>query len=320
MAVGSFRLTSGGASLIVDFSVDDATPDTNQTVTFTDLTVGATSWVWNFGDGTTSSLQNPTKSYKYAGTYTVTLAAENATTGGIETKVGFIVVTLQTIVQTNLQAYYKAPQGASPSNMTLVSGVISQWNDDTANAYHLTQGTAANRPTYNQTEITAPDGNVYGGALVDGTNDVLGNSNALFVRPDGNTVFILLKHTAVFSGNRNFIAENGTAQFLTTVTNSMSYVVNGSTQTWTAYPIGEYFLVKITFSSTASEIRINELLNRLVGATTVTAGFGFRLGNTTAPAQFVTTEIAIYNAIITGANETSVIQYFDSKFGGVICN
>jgi PKD repeat protein len=315
MAVGSFRLPSGGASLIVDFSVNDATPDTNQTVTFTDLTVGATSWVWNFGDGTTSTLQNPTKSYRYAGTYTVTLAAENATTGAIETKVGFIVVTLQTIVQTNLQAYYKAPQGASPSNMTLVSGVISQWNDDTANAYHLTQGTAANRPTYNQTEITAPDGNVYGGALVDGTNDTLANSNVLYIRPNGNTVFILLKHTAVFTGNRNLITDTSATQFITTLANSMSYVVNGATQTYTAYPVGEYFLIKFTFSSTAFEIRINDLLNRLVGATGVTAGVGFRLGNTSVPAQFVTVEIAIYNAIVTGANETSVIQYFSSKFG-----
>jgi hypothetical protein len=199
--------------------------------------------------------------------------------------------------------------------MTLVSGVISQWNDETANGYHITQGTPTNRPTYNQTEITAPDGNVYGGALVDGTNDTLANSNVLFVRPNGNTLFMVLKHTGVYTGNRNLITETSGTQFITTLGNSMSYVVNGNTQTWTAYPVGEYFLLKFTFSSTAFEIRINDLLNRLVGATLVTAGVGFRLGNTSVPAQFVTTEIAIYNAIITGANETEVINYFSSKFG-----
>ena len=315
MAVGSFRLPSGGASLIVDFSVNDATPDTNQTVTFTDLTVGATQWLWDFGDGTTSSLQNPTKTYKYAGNYTITLCATDGSISGKEVKTNYIVVTLQTILQTNLQAYYKAPQGASPSNMTLVSGAISQWNDETVNAYHLTQGTAANRPTYNQTEITSPDSNVYGGASFDGSNDVLANTNALFIRPNGNTVFILLKHTGVFATNRNLISESGTAQFITTLANSMSYVVNSSTQTFTAYPLMEYFLLKVTFSSTAFEIRINDLINRLVGATGVTAGVGFRVGNASVPAQFITTEIAIYDAVITGSNETNVLNYFNSKFG-----
>jgi hypothetical protein len=76
MAVGSFRLPSGGASLIVDFSVNDATPDTNQTVTFTDLTVGATSWVWNFGDGTGSILSSPIHIFDSAGTFTVRMIAQ----------------------------------------------------------------------------------------------------------------------------------------------------------------------------------------------------------------------------------------------------
>ncbi len=37
-----------------------------------------TSWAWNFGNGTTSSAQNPWVSYATAGTYTVTLTASNA--------------------------------------------------------------------------------------------------------------------------------------------------------------------------------------------------------------------------------------------------
>ena len=44
------------------------------TVNFTDLTPQATSWDWNFGDGNTSTLQNPTHTYAQNGLYTVTLS------------------------------------------------------------------------------------------------------------------------------------------------------------------------------------------------------------------------------------------------------
>lgn len=47
-------------------------------VTFTNLSTGSTSWLWNFGDSTTSTAQNPVKVYSATGTYTVTLTATNA--------------------------------------------------------------------------------------------------------------------------------------------------------------------------------------------------------------------------------------------------
>ncbi|MBI3509017.1 MAG: gliding motility-associated C-terminal domain-containing protein [Bacteroidetes bacterium] len=43
------------------------------TVTFTDNTPGATSWLWDFGDGNTSTLQNPAHTYATDSLYTVTL-------------------------------------------------------------------------------------------------------------------------------------------------------------------------------------------------------------------------------------------------------
>lgn len=48
-------------------------------VQFTDQSTGApTSWRWNFGDGTTSTAQNPAHPYAATGTYQVTLTATNA--------------------------------------------------------------------------------------------------------------------------------------------------------------------------------------------------------------------------------------------------
>jgi RHS repeat-associated protein len=49
------------------------------TVSFTDASAGAVSWLWNFGDGTTSTLQNPTHSYPVAGSYNVRLTVTGAT-------------------------------------------------------------------------------------------------------------------------------------------------------------------------------------------------------------------------------------------------
>lgn len=47
-------------------------------VSFTDLSVGATAWEWNFGDGETSTLQNPTHSWLLADTFDITLVVWNA--------------------------------------------------------------------------------------------------------------------------------------------------------------------------------------------------------------------------------------------------
>ncbi len=49
----------------------------NSTASFTDLSTGATSWHWNFGDGDTSSLQNPSHTYTSSGTKTVVLTVNN---------------------------------------------------------------------------------------------------------------------------------------------------------------------------------------------------------------------------------------------------
>jgi PKD repeat protein len=48
------------------------------TVTLTDFSTNSPStWAWNFGDGTSSSQQNPTHTYSTAGTYSVTLTVSN---------------------------------------------------------------------------------------------------------------------------------------------------------------------------------------------------------------------------------------------------
>lgn len=65
---------------IPDFNAADVTDcKVPFLVNFTDLSAGgATAWSWNFGDGGTSTAQNPSHTYTALGNYTVTLIATNA--------------------------------------------------------------------------------------------------------------------------------------------------------------------------------------------------------------------------------------------------
>jgi PKD repeat protein len=79
--------------LVAEFSASDSTFCQGSTVTFTDLSSGTpTSWAWDFGDGTTSGLTDPTHTYNTVGTYDVSLTVTNSTGSESETKTGFITV------------------------------------------------------------------------------------------------------------------------------------------------------------------------------------------------------------------------------------
>ncbi len=54
----------------------------NATVNFTNQSNGATSYLWDFGDGNTSTAVNPSHTYTSSGTYTVSLIASNANCQG----------------------------------------------------------------------------------------------------------------------------------------------------------------------------------------------------------------------------------------------
>lgn len=55
-------------------------------VVFKDNSIGADYWLWNFGDGTTSTSQNPTHNYGKAGSYEVSLTVTNQASGCSETR------------------------------------------------------------------------------------------------------------------------------------------------------------------------------------------------------------------------------------------
>ena len=93
-------LTQGGKCVvpsppIADFSASGTQINTGSSVVFTDLSTAVpapNSWSWNFGDGGTSTQQNPTHTYNTAGTYTVILTVGNGSGSDIEVKTDYIEV------------------------------------------------------------------------------------------------------------------------------------------------------------------------------------------------------------------------------------
>ncbi len=88
-------ITVGGTGEVpvADFIASKSSVNVGESVQFTDLSNNSpTSWSWNFGDGGTSTLQNPSHAYSTAGTYTVSLTVSNGNGSDTESKSGYITV------------------------------------------------------------------------------------------------------------------------------------------------------------------------------------------------------------------------------------
>ena len=93
-----------GPNLETGFSATPISGDAPLSVAFTDLTTGGpTEWLWDFGDGGNSTVQNPGYIYAKAGQYTVTLTVWNASTMSQTTKMNYITVINHAISETDIQ-------------------------------------------------------------------------------------------------------------------------------------------------------------------------------------------------------------------------
>jgi PKD repeat protein len=87
------EIAPGDEGPIAAFSGSPTSGDIPLIVTFTDESIFAESWQWDFGDGGTSTLQNPTYSFDAAGSYTVSLTVGNAHGSDTHTELDYILAT-----------------------------------------------------------------------------------------------------------------------------------------------------------------------------------------------------------------------------------
>jgi len=114
---------------VVNFSLSD-TISCSTSINFSDLSSnGPTAWLWDFGDGNTSTLQNPTHNYLNSGDYTIKLVASNQY--GTDS---LILTNHLTIIDVNLQTIGSESCGASSLTLNALStnGTVNWYSDTSA--------------------------------------------------------------------------------------------------------------------------------------------------------------------------------------------
>lgn len=161
---------SGTAAPVADFSASPLSGCAPLTVNFTDQSTGeVTSWSWDFGDGGTSTEQNPSHDYTTAGTFTVALTVTGPGGSDTETKTDYITVGETPVADFNADQ----TSGSCPLTVTYTdasTGNPTSWN------WSFPGGDPASATGQGPHSVTYNDGGTYSVTL-DVSNDCGTNSN-----------------------------------------------------------------------------------------------------------------------------------------------
>jgi PKD repeat protein len=141
---GQFATSGGGTAPTANFTASPTSTTTGTNVVFTDSSTGSpTTWAWKFGDGGTSSSQNPTHAYAATGTYDVELTVTNASGSNTLKRTSYITVGAPAPV---------ANFTGTPTSIT-VGGTVNFTDTSTGNptswlwSFGTGQGTSTSGPT-----------------------------------------------------------------------------------------------------------------------------------------------------------------------------
>jgi PKD repeat protein len=144
---------------VADFSGSPVSGAAPLTVNFTDLSTNSpTSWAWDFGDGGTSTEQNPAYTYSADGSYTVSLTASNQYGSNTATKTNYITVsaTTQTVMHVESIIVTQASVGGPNMEATAHVTVWDQSGNPVPNA--LVEGFFNSAPDRIKSGTTGSDG------------------------------------------------------------------------------------------------------------------------------------------------------------------
>lgn len=137
-ACGAYAGVTAQALPVVGFTADKRTGTAPLSVHFTDQSTNSpTSWSWDFGDGGSSTQQNPTHSYAAVGAYTVVLAATNVSGTAMLVQEDYITVTEQA-TQAPVASFTRTP--ASGDAPLTVEFTDTSTNTPTAWAWSFGDG------------------------------------------------------------------------------------------------------------------------------------------------------------------------------------
>jgi PKD repeat protein len=232
-------------------------------IILTDQSVGATHYLWDFGDGRTSTVANPVHVYSSAGTYNVTLTVANAAgSDSMTLPVSVGTVAAPPTTATKGEAYTFTPSAAGPWMQTAFGANVvlsgAPWLSYDAATKTIT-GTPSVIGSYN---VTAT---VVGSAAYGGNASVSWTVTVIDAMPIAN-----------FSMNAASGIAPFTVYFLDSSVNAQSYLWSfgdGETSTLRQSPhvywMAGYYEVSLTVSNSAGSDTKTEIVHVAPAATTV---------------------------------------------------
>jgi Zn-dependent metalloprotease len=212
------------------------------TVNFTNTSTNGNTYLWNFGDGDTSTSANPVHSYTSSGTYSVTLDVDGGPCGSDSyTNTNYININLPAS-PTGLPAFV-CPGFSTTVNAT-GSGMLT-WYDTATGGNQLGTGTSYNTPVlssittyYVESVISSPPQNAGAPNNTMGSGSYFVNTNYRNLIFDVYTPVTLISVNvyAGAAGNRTFTLRQG-ASTLQTITVNVPNGLSTVTLNW-PLPVG----------------------------------------------------------------------------------
>lgn len=158
---------------------------------------------------------------------------------------------------------------ADASTITLNGGTVSQWNDKSGNARHVSQATAVNQPTYNTTALNGKPSLVF-----DGTDDFIANT-ATGIAATANVSLFMVTTARQNPGNyRGFFSSSplGGSDYTSGLvmdqggiaTTALNYIgvegAKGGTNTdlmTGSIPFGQPTLLALAYETAETRLRVN---------------------------------------------------------------
>ncbi|HRS99525.1 MAG TPA: PKD domain-containing protein [Bacteroidales bacterium] len=204
-------------------------------IQFTDLSQDAISYLWNFGDGNTSTEENPQHTYYSDGVYTVSLTVTNANGSDTKTITDYIIVDLvESPVTQGAESC-----GAATLTLTASGGDILQWYDAPTGGNLLYTGTTLTQNFTQPTTYYVQSG--YSEAIYDAGNTQINTngsnhtaSNAYYLLFDAYKPFKLVsvQVNSGTAGSRIIELRNSSDQVLQTITVNLTTGINTVNLNW----------------------------------------------------------------------------------------
>ncbi|WP_317065036.1 PKD domain-containing protein [Methanoculleus caldifontis] len=174
-------------------------------VQFNDTSTGSpTGWNWTFGDGATSTEQNPVHTYATAGTYTVNLTADNAVGTDTLSRTGYVTV----MVPPPIAAFNGTPRtGIAPLTVNFTdasTGSPTGWawffgDESYGEAWTEQNASAGWTGRYFSTSVVTPDGSI---VLMGGTRGGI-SMRDVWRSTDGGVTWACVNASASWSARRS---------------------------------------------------------------------------------------------------------------------